>query len=115
MRVTGEKSKSLLLPVRLTDQLRIEPTTAQLRRRLSSAIKSIINHRFVLANRATMRIHTYHGKQPQLVLVLCPLLFLAFKEPELTDCSLVLTSPPFTAALLGGLNILSMSSPGSGE
>ena len=47
------------LPVGLTDQLKIEPATAQLGRRLSPAIKGAIG--FVVANRVTLRIHIRRG------------------------------------------------------
>ena len=45
------------LPVRRTNQLRIEPATAQLGPRLSPAIKGAIKLRYVLTNRVTMRIN----------------------------------------------------------
>ena len=41
----------------MTDQLRIEPATAQLGPRMSPVIKGAIKLRFVLTNRVTMRIN----------------------------------------------------------
>ena len=45
------------LPVGLTDQLIIEPVTAELGLRLSPAIKGAIKLRFVLANKVTMKLY----------------------------------------------------------
>ena len=61
---TGEKYNSTFLSglsVGLTNQLRVEPATAQLGLKLSSAIKGAIKLRFVQVNIVTMSINIMRG------------------------------------------------------